>query len=1039
MNKKIIIRTVSLAVMAILIISLFIGNIFAIKYFDLISEALSGPTGSFENEELKESLKASDTLNRKLEEEGIVLLKNEKVDGNNTLPLTKDEIKKVNVLGWSSTGWAGETQEDCIEGGWVTGSDGSVNASSGANKTRAKKLYNALTEAGIEYNTEISDMYYAFRNKRSSVRALHDNTPTRNYFMLIEPTRDAYNATGKDGNTILQNAKNFSDVALVVISRLGGESADLPFFQPKNTTGQYADTATLPCDRSRTYLDISTEEEAVLQMAKENFKKVIVIVNNCNNMCLDYLDDYDIDAAISVGGTGQSGVYAIPKILSGEVTPSGKTTATQPYELADDPTFTNSGSKGAGQSCVTYAEDIYIGYRWYETADAEGFWNNRTKTIPSRNGGETILTGYDAVVQYPFGHGLSYTEFDWEVVDVTPSADEVINQDTEVTVKVRVTNVGSMPGKDVVELYCSQPYYEGGIEKSSVILVAFAKTGELLPANMTTGGNPEAEVVELKFSAYELASYDCYDRNFNRFVGYELEAGDYAIKLMNNAHELNDCDEAEWNYKVESNIKFRNDPTTGNQVTNRFTNYDVIQKNTETNTFDKINVKAYANNAIDGSDADQQDTIYLSRENFADTFPTQTIIPKTGTAVNNAKTYVGEIETVDMMPTTGQDNGLLLVKGENGEKLTSSQLNGSTKWKVNNELVQELGKNYDSEKWDLLLNQMTMEDMKILIERGGYHTHGIESVGKPNLLDSDGPSGLNRHTIYVGAVDRSNWTMYVMPNVMAQTWNLYLVYSFGLSISAEAVNSGNSGWYAPGANMQRSFFGGRCSEYYSEDGLLSGLMAGQACKGAIANGMYVYLKHFAVNENETNRHGLATYLTEQSLREIYLKAFEVAVKTGKANGIMTSLNRLGSTWTGGNRALCNDILREEWGFRGAVITDSYTGSYMPLNQGLIGGNDLYLSTSNETGTHFDNTDPTMVMVARTACKNIMYSWCNAYYVSQNHDASADEFVTVKGEFQQADKPMAYWFIGVVALDVVVLGGSAVLSYLLLRKKNKEKT
>ena len=1006
-------KNIGKVIIAILTLALVVGNYLCYVYFDLITEYIhgSGMSDSFNSEEMQEALAANDELVQEMEAEGIVLLRNEKDDnGVPTLPLAEDKLKKVNLFGWGSS-----------DAGWINGSDGSVNASSGQNKGRSQKLTKALTDAGIEYNTELMKMYTDFRNKRSDARGLNLQGSPETFFMLIEPTEDYYYQVGENGKTIIENAKEFSTTAIVVISRLGGEGCDCPYWQSKTMDGKAVDKAgPFTFDYDRTYLDISTEEEKVLELARANSDTLIVILNLCNNMNLSFLEEYDVDAALLVGTTGQSGVHAIPKVLSGEITPSGKTTATQPYDLKYDLTYWNSGRRGGEHGYQVYQESIYVGYKWYETADAEGYWKDYTRT---RADGTTV-TGYDAVVQYPFGYGLSYTSFSWEIVDVSlPAGSEITKETGEITVKVRVTNTGTAPGKDVVQLYYTPPYRQGGIEKAAINLIAFAKTIELKPANMTESGLPESQVVELKINPYYMASYDCYDKNFNRNVGYELDSGEYFIRLSNDAHNLDDCDGAQWSYFVNGTIKYREDPVTGNTVTNRFTNYDTVQKN-ENGEFVTTTHEAYAGCAIDGSDAENNGNIvYLSRADFAGTFPTETAAKPSGATVNAAKKYVPEITTVLTAPTQDQNNGLLLVTKEDGSKLSYNELkNGATAYKVNEELVLEIGLDYNSPKWELLLNQMSKNDIYTLVSKGSYSNAAIESIGKPILYDSDGPAGLNRHIISSG-VDRTEWTMYVMPNVLAQSWNAHLSYSFGLSVAKEAILTGNKGWYAPGANMQRSFFCGRNSEYYSEDAYLSGVMAGESCRGAINNGMYVYLKHYAVNETETNRVQGETWLTEQELREIILRPFEIAVKEGGANGIMTSLNRLGSVWTGGNRALTHEILRDEWGFRGSVVTDSYSGTgYNPIKQAVIGGVDLMLGNCTET---IDMDDPTIHAEMRESAKNIIYAWCNAYATAKTHDPSEDRFTANVDTVVVVEKPTPYWVAALVAIDVIFVLGAGI--------------
>lgn len=1023
-KKKIIKRTICLSVIALLSVALIIGNILCTNYFDIITEYFhgSGMSDFFESKEMQNALAVSDELVREIEAEGVVLLRNEERNGKKTLPLENDELKKVNLFGWASS-----------DAGWINGSDGSVNGNSGTNKGKAQKLTKAFLDAGIEYNTELMNMYTEFRAKRSDKRGLYLQASPQTFFMLIEPTENYYNAAGVNGKTILQNAKDFSSTAIVVISRLGGEGCDLPPWQSKTMDGKAVDEAgPFTYDYERTYLDISTEEEKMLQLAKSVSEKVIVIINNCNNMNLSFLEDYDVDAAISVGGTGQSGVHVIPKILSGEINPSGKTAATQPYDLKYDAAFWNSGRMGGENGYQVYQEGIYVGYKWYETADAEGFWDDYQRALPDGS----VIRGYNAVVQYPFGYGLSYTDFKWEIVDVSPAAGSLITAETDkITVKVRVTNVGNVPGKDIVQLYYTPPYTKGGIEKSAKNLVAFAKSAELKPASLTEEGIPESQVLELSFTPYEMASYDCYDKNHNRFVGYEIESGEHRFGISTNAHDYADCVGAEWSYNVRGTIKLKTDPVSGNVVTNRFTNYETVAKN-ENGVFVTIDHKAYANCALDGSDADQTDVTYLTRANFKGTFPQKTAERRSGSKVTAAESYLPEIKTVTTAPKQGENNGLLLVTAENGSKLTASQLHdGSIAYKINEELLLDIGLDYDSPTWDKLLNQMTKDELLKLVRKGNYANQEVESIGKPILYDSDGPAGLNRHTISSG-MDRTNWTMFAMPSVMAQSWNTRLSYAFGLAVANEAIASGNKGWYAPGANMQRSFFCGRNSEYYSEDAFLSGKMAAESCRGSINNGMYAYVKHFALNETETNRKQLKTWVSEQALREIYLRPFEIAVKEGNANGIMVSMNYVGGVWSGANRAMTQEVLREEWGFRGSVVTDTYQKSYNNLTQAVIGGVDLMLGDCTQT---IDMDNPTYLAEMRESAKNIIYAWANAYAISKNHDASEDIFTVNVDNIVAVEKPYPYWFLGVIALDVLVAVGFIIWIFFLFKKKKSPVT
>lgn len=984
----------------------------------LITNYLYGSGVNYDNETFKQAVAQSKELNLEIGEEGTVLVRNE----DNALPLTQEESKKINVFGWSST-----------NGGWVCGSDGSANSNAGTSRSKVKDLLTVLNdpEVGMETNKELTKMYEDFCMTRATqngslIRALAGNI---NYYQLTEPTRDYYDHNGENNKTILENAKDFSDVALVVISRLGGEGTDLPYKQIKNDDGKKTDVdSSFVIDESRTYLDVTTEEEALLKMCKENFKKVIVLVNSCNEMNLKFLEDYDIDACLTVNGLGENGTYAIPKILKGEINPSGKTTSTHVYDFNSDPTFLNGGSRTASPNRFTaYLENIYVGYKWYETADTEGCFD----MVANQYG-----NGYEGVVQYPFGYGLSYSNFKWNVESVTATDEngnkiniggDFVNENTKFEVKVRVTNISDVPGKDIVELYYTPPYYERGIEKASVNLLAFAKTETL--------EKDQSQVLTLTFTGYDLASYDCYDKNTNRNVGYELDRGEYIFSLRNDSHTIDDCDGATFTYRLPKTVRITNDPITNTRVTNQFTNYEVIAKQ-EDGSFSTENIPAYANCAIDGTDLEGADWTYLSRANFEETFPKEKASSRNATAIDSAKNYIWNGYDESKIPeyTYGSTaTNHLLYTLKDGSKANASQLRSGADVVPNEDLMKELGEDYDNPKWEELLSQLSKEDINNLVNLGGYRTVEIESIGKKLLLENDGPAGMNRHNME--AEKRTDWTMFAMPATLGTSWNTTLAYSFGKSVATEGVAVGVYGWYAPGANMQRSPFGGRNSEYYSEDAILSGKMAASTSKGSTSMGMNTYIKHFAVNDQESNRSGLRTYLTEQTLREVYLKPFELTVKEGNATGMMSSFNFLGASWTGSNHSLMTTILRDEWGFRGTVITDYYDGSIMPVKAGLYGGNDLWLTGGGSVAQNIDFNDKVYMHFARQSAKNILYSNCRAYYLNATRDTSLDTINVDINQAVEREIPFPWWIIwGVLPFDIVMVGGLGLWTYFIFRKK-----
>ena len=987
-----------ISLVALLTAILIGANAACVMFFDTITTYLCGSGINFEMGGLSETLAASDDLIREIQEEGSVLVKND----DNCLPLTKDELSRVNVFGWRH-----------IDNGWIAGASGSVFGNNKSNLERVTTLLEGFEASNIEWNTNLTKMYEDFYN-------IHDGKCLEvgeKYYAVSEPDASYYT------EELINDAKEFSNVAIVVIGRNGGEGADLPLYQQVRKAD-----GTIEKRTDRNYLELTVEEEDMVRIAAENFEKTIVLIDSVYACSYDFLDKYDIEACLWVSGGGQAGAYSIPKILSGKVNPSGKLTYTVPYDFRDDPSYYNGSSVGGAGAHASYVEDIYVGYRWFETADAEGYWNERTRTFDKAlegGGSETVTkTGYDAVVQYPFGHGLSYTDFEWTVDEFT-STDTVLTASSVISVDVTVTNVGEKKGKEVVQLYATPPYTDGGIEKSAVNLVAFDKTIMLRPG--------ESQTLTLSFTLSDIASYDCYDKNGNGFAGYELEAGEYVVSLRKDAHNVVDAENASITYNLSSGIKIEVDPVTGAKVENRFTGDT-----------------AYSGMPIDGTGSDQGQIPLMTRADFAGTFPTKRTSDRTGSKVNASKVYLYEPvgdEILTEMPTQGDGTPgkYLFYTKEDGSPANDSELRTGKGLVINKELMMELGNpdNYDSEKWNEVLNQLSINDLKILTKCGGYRTEHIVSVGKMYCFDNDGGAGMLRHINTNDAINpnREQWSLFGTTSMTAATWNTDLYYAIGNAIAAEGALSGINGWYSPSCNLVRSPFGGRGSEYGSEDPLIAGMTAAEAVRGATTNGLYTYVKHFAVNQSESGRSGKFTWLSEQSLRELYLKTFQITVQHGKTNGIMTAMNRLGAVWTGGNHALLNDILRDEWGFKGCVITDyvdpkTNAGAYGWYKQGIYAGNDLFLSnasTRNNLTLGGWEDDPTYIGFVRQACKNILYSRANAYYISQTTEVESGSKID-SDMIVVSEQPFAWWVVPLAGLDIVILGGILLLLLSLFEKK-----
>lgn len=857
----------------------------------------------------EETSAEAEKLGEQIAEEGIVLLKNE--DG--LLPMT--ENKNVNVFGWAST--------NPVYGGTGSG------ALSGAYPI--VDLLSGLENAGFTTNTELADFYRAYHEERPVVGMWEQD------WTLPEPPVENYS------EEIINNAKDFSETAMVVFSRPGGEHIDLPqdvtTVSYKNNSEGYEDFPS-----GTHYLELSQSERNMLEMVCENFADVIVVYNGANTLELGFVNEYEqIKGAVWCPGTGQNGFHALGNILSGEVNPSGKTADTFVADLSATPTFRNFGEytydnmdeftipdsdqfvPGAVPHFVNYVEGIYVGYRFYETAAAEG------------------LIDYDAAVVYPFGYGLSYTTFTQEMSDITENGGML-------SVEVIVTNTGETAGKEVVELYYNPPYTNGGIEKASANLVAFGKTRLLEPG--------AAETVTLTFSVEDMASYDYLNAG-----AYVLEAGDYVISINSDSHNVIDTR----TYTVAETITYA-----GNHARST----DLV---TAENQFEFA----------------EGDVTYLSRANGFANFKKATAAPASysmperdkAVFVNNSNFVPAEDAQVQM-PVTGAANGLTLADMR--------------------------GLDSTDAKWEELLDQLTVSDMNELIALGGYQTAAMRSIGKIQTTDCDGPASINNNFTGVGSIGFPSGVM------IANSFNEELAGAFGESIGKMADEMNVSGWYAPAMNIHRSAFAGRNFEYYSEDGLLTGKIAAAAVRGAASQGVYSYIKHFALNDQETKRwEMLCTWSNEQAIREIYLKPFELSVKEGEAGAVMSSYNYIGTEWAGSSSPLLETVLRDEWGFDGFVLTDYFADfGYMDGMRSIYNGGDACLA-SYDTGTNYvsDTSSATTVQKMRQSARHILYTVVN----SRAYEA----------ENMQTGPVM--WQIILVIVDVLLAAAFILLELFVIKK------
>ena len=799
---------------------------------------------------VEQAAEQSRAMAQELVQEGAVLLK----DQNSALPLA--EGTAVNLFGYGSV--------DPIYGG----------SGSGASDTSSNiDLVTGLTNAGFTVNQELVDFY-----KKSGVSRAAQKGFEGSNFTPAEVPAAQYT------DTLLQNAKAFSDVAIVTISRVGGEGGDLP--QDMYAAG-YSKT-----DDGRHYLELTKDEEDLLALIKaQGFGKVIVLVNSSNAMELGFLEDDSIDAALWIGSLGSTGFNAVGEILSGKVNPSGRLSDTYAYDLTTAPAYWNAGDftySNLKHHYVEYAEGIYVGYRFYETR----YVDNTT--------GVCDEAAYAKAVQYPFGYGLSYTTFEQSIADYKTT-------DSAIEMTVEVKNTGAMAGKDVVQVYYTAPYTIGGIEKSHVVLAGFAKTSLLQPG--------ASEKVTVTFAPEDMASYDETGAK-----AYVLEAGTYQIKLMNNAHEVIDQRE----YEVPATITYSGENARSTDLV------------AATNEFEDV--------------AQGQIKQYVSRADWEGTLPTTRTDGKTASAETvAAKENIPVYENNDSdQPITIADHGLTL------EDMT--------------------GLDYDDPKWNDLLEQLSVDDMTNMISNGGWSTPEVASVGKPATNDLDGPAGIN------SLVSSLKGVSFPSEVIVGSSWNTDLAQRFGTAFGAEAAANHVVGLYAPGMNIHRTPFSGRNFEYYSEDGLLSGKMGAAMVQGVDSQGVYTYIKHFALNDQESNRLSISVWANEQSIREIYLKPFELSVKEGGTTAVMSSYSRLGNTWAGASKALLTDVLRNEWGFHGMVVTDSAMGntSWMDINLALRAGGDMMLCLM---GVKLDSSSNTAQQAMRRACHNILYTQANSIAIA----------------------------------------------------------
>ena len=763
---------------------------------------------------------------------------------------------------------------------------------------------------------------------------------------------------------LLESAED--TVPVFVWSRKVGEGRDMP-----RSMYNHADD---PADQAKSYLEPDSVELEILSYLNENFDNVVLLVNSSAAMELGWVEQFEnIKSVVYLPSAGNYGLYALADIFSGAVNPSGRTVDTFAADALASPAAQNYGDyqyvdengEMTKYNYVNYQEGIYVGYRYYETRYED-------VVMGTGNAGDY---DYASEVVYPFGYGLSYTTFDWSNFSAAWDGDTC-------TVTVDVTNTGAVAGKDVVQVYVQSPYTDydraNNVEKSAVQLVGFGKTDTLQPGQTGT--------VTVTFDREQLKAYD-----YTTAKTYILDAGDYYITAAANSHDAVNNVLSAKGYTTENGMTAEGDAS--------FTDvYTVAQMDTDTYSVDSATGVAITNQ-FDFADSG---CTYLSRSDWQGTWPAHdgevsSQVSTWGNEINGGDgvsyTYVKSISSEDLAKLDSFDS----LNPTDPSTITDTPVYGADNGLS---IIDLRGKDYDDPMWDDLLDQLTPEDYQTIIATSGYGSAAIDSVSKPFALDQDAATGLTgggTGVSYSGTI------------VLAQTWNQPLAERYGEMIGNQALIGGCVGWYAPAMNTHRTPFSGRNNEYYSEDGFLSGVIASATSRGAASKGMYTFIKHFAVNDQENHRgdrtgqYGLATWSNEQAIREIYLLPFEMCVKNdpvtlnyveedgngGYVNAsrdyapvtaVMTSFNRLGYTWTGGCYNLLTNVLRTEWGFHGFVITDNAnTGSptFMNVYQMIEAGGDAALTTTEYAVWKFDQNSAADYHYGRQAMHNILYTVANS--------------------------------------------------------------
>ena len=870
-------------------------------------------------------------VNIQIMEESFVLLKN----NQNALPLARGE---------GVTLMSNNSYHYCA-GGSGSGSGAGV----------VIPLQDALENDGIKINRLAEKVYEPIGQKYQHTASSFGSSSTMYYPEPVEEVADK-----------ITDSLDLYGTVIWTIGRYGGEGNDLAVHE----AGNNEITSTYYADKSKHYLQLSTNEEKMLAYLKEQkalgrVSKIVVLLNTANPFELGELEiDDDIDAMAWVGQPGGYGLVGTSHVLTGKVAPSGRTVDIWAKNMRLDPVWqnftdnvqfalnedgtANNQSEYYGNTAYTgsveeptqvrntamveYEEGIYMGYRYYETADAEA------------KAGNYEGFSYEEQVLYPFGYGLSYTEFEQKIVTPAAEIEEAINNaangQSKIYVDVEVKNVGKVAGKEVVQIYNHAPYTKGGIEKAEVTLAGFEKTSLLRPG--------QSEVVKVEIRIQDLASFDYNDKNTNEYKGYELEAGKYELRLQKNSHEC--IDKVELNLEAKTSALDNDDNAENNTLFSNGDDFDTMihTKNGENHATMKVMSRADMKGTFPTAPKHEDRIV----SDYVASLMTNQSRGVAGAQVDSQR-YNGPIDGTDDKETdpwykrnedipagwTQSVDGSERVGGKTAVQL--KEMIGVDYFDTTTVLPEGhpyAGKTH-AEAWELFMNQLTLAELKTLNDQGGYRSPGLASVGKDQATDQDGPGMLKSGS---GNIHGFNFAANI--NV-ASTWNMQLTLERGRCTGNDSLFSGSTGWYAPSVNTHRSPFSGRNFEYYSEDGLLAGKIAAMDVIGFQSKGGYAFIKHFALNDMETSRIGVSTFADEQAIRELHTKSFEYTIREGDAHAIMSSFNRIGAIPASGNWASITGLLRNEWGFHGEIVTDYFMGtsSMTTGNMAIRAGAQLHLN------------------------------------------------------------------------------------------------